>query len=179
MYPIHMQDGARGVGMGYHDFLETFHFVCREHIREGRARAFAFIFYDMGHGILSEALMQQGFLRLHDRTSTDITLFYLHSEALGLYGKDFNAKFMEILGIRNHARIPCMVFFRVIENSIQDVSIYHIDEKSPDSAVMVAELEQYVCEAIKELNAEGDISGLTSPLISLGSLIAKLRAFIA
>lgn len=181
VYPIQMQDGNRGIGMGYGQFLETFNSVCLEHIQNGRARAFAFLFYDMMHGVVREALEEAyGFQRLHDKTAKDVTLFYLHANAVDLHWQDFNLTFMEALGIEDQAQTPCMVFFRVIGENIEDVSIYAIDERSADPVLTVAELEQYVGEAIDKLNAEGDLSALTSigkSLASFGSLI-RLTEFL-
>jgi len=181
VYPIQMQDGNRGIGMGYGQFLEIFNSVCLEHIQRGRARAFAFVFYDMTHGVVREALKKDyGFQRLHDRTAKDVTLFYLHANAVSSHWQNFNLKFMEALGIEDQAQTPCMVFFHVTGENIENVSIYAIDERSTDPVLMVAELEQYVDEAINKLNAEGNLSALTSigkSLASFGSLI-RLAEFL-
>src|SRR3546814_13173971 len=81
-----MEDGHRGVGMGYEEFLDTFHSICAEHLEQGRARTFAFVFYDMSHHTIRNALKDaDGFNRLHDRTAKDVTLFYLHAEAVSLH----------------------------------------------------------------------------------------------
>lgn len=64
-----MQAGNRGIGMGYGQFVDTFESVCRKHLRDGKARAFAFVFYDMTHGVVRETLRQaHGFQRLHEKT---------------------------------------------------------------------------------------------------------------
>ena len=161
--------------MGYGQFVEAFESVCRKHLQEGRARAFAFVFYDMAHGVVHEALRQAGgFQRLHEKTGTDVTLFYLHDHAVDAHWRKFNLEFMAALGVENQAKTPCMVFFRVEGEDIEDVSIYAIDEKSTDPVLTVAELEQYVDEAIKNLNAEGDASAvafLGKALVQLGGLV--------
>ncbi|MCM2557473.1 hypothetical protein NDQ41_01995 [Alcaligenes faecalis] len=181
MYPIQMQVGNRGMGMGYDQFVKTFNSVCLEHKKCGRARAFAFLFYDMTHGVVREALKNAyGFQRLHDKTAKDVTLFYLHANAVSSHWQNFNRGFMEALGIEDQAQTPCMVFFNVTGENIEDVSIYAIDEKSTDPVLTVAELEQYVDEAINKLNAEGNFSALTSigkSLASFGSLI-RLTEFL-
>jgi hypothetical protein len=132
--------------------------------------------------VIRDALKKaDGFQRLHDKTGTDVTLFYLHADAVGSHSHNFNLRFMEALGIENQAQIPCMVFFRVNMENIEDVSIYAIDEKSTDPVLSVAELEQYVDEAINKLNAEGDLSALTligSSLSSFGSLM-KFVEFVS
>ena len=65
-----------------------------------------------------------------------------------------------------------MVFFRVHGEDIEDVSIYRIDEQTTDPVLVVAELELYVGDAIRRLNAEGNVSALSA----LGNLIAPIGA---
>ena len=173
MHPIQMQDGNRGIGMGYTGFINSFEAICQEHLHEGRARAFAFVFYDMTNGVVRQALRDaHGFRLLHQKTGKDITLFYLHDRAIEAHWHNFNKTFMEALGIEGQAMPPCMVFFRVHAESIEDVSIYRIDEQTTDPVLVVAELEHYVDDAIKRMNAEGDVSALSA----LGKLIAPVGA---
>lgn len=181
MHPIQMQEGNRGIGMGYEQFVGAFESVCHQHLKEGRARAFAFVFYDMTHGTVRDALSHaHGFQRLHDKTGKDVTLFYLHDRAVHAHWQRFNREFMAALGVDGQATTPCMVFFRVEDDAIVDVSIYEIDEESSDPVLTVAELEQYVEAALKGLNAEGDVSALTSvgaAVVKFGSLV-KLGEFL-
>lgn len=175
MYPIQMEDGDRGIGMGYGEFLETFQSILLAHLEQGRARIFAFIFYDLSHDIVREALKQaHGFNRLHDRTAKDVTLFYLHSEAVGSYGEGFNQRFMKLLGIEEQAEIPCMAFFRVFGDTIEAGAVSHIDVRSADPVLVIAELERYVGEAIDTLNSEGNMSGLLYPKKGILSLLQHL-----
>jgi len=175
MHPIQMQAGDRGIGMGYEEFVKRFEAICQEHLRDGRAKAFAFVFYDMTNGVVRKALREaDGFRLLHDKTGRDITLFYLHDLALDAHWRKFNKTFMETLGVDDQAEPPCMVFFRVHKDNIEDVSIYRIDEKTADPVLIVAELEQYVGDAIKRTNAEGDVSALSA----LGKLIAPIGTLV-
>lgn len=176
MHPIQMQAGNRGIGMGYNQFVETFQTVCSEHLKDGRARAFAFVFYDMSHGVVRDALRQaHGFYRLHEKTGKDVTLFYLHDQAVDAHWRSFNLAFMAALGITDQTTTPCMVFFRVSGGNIEDVSIYAIDGESNNPVLTVAELEQYVDDAVKKLNAEGDISALTSLAAAVVQLAGLLK----
>lgn len=185
MYPIQMQAGSRGIGMGYKDFVGQFEAICQEHLQEGRAQAFAFLFYDMTNGMVRRALREgHGFRLLHEKTDRDVTLFYLHDQAIDAHWRNFNQRFMATLGIEDQAKPPCMVFFRVHAGNIEDVSIYRIDEGSTDPILIVAELEQYVDDAIKRLKTEGDVSALTvlgkliapiGTLIKVGEFLLKLR----
>lgn len=185
MYPIQMQSGKRGIGMGYEGFVKAFASVCLEHQREGRARAFAFVFYDMNQGVVREALRDaHGFMRLHEKTGKDVTLFYLHDAAVDAHWQKFNLQFMKALGVEGQVSTPCMVFFRVAGEIIEDVSIYSVDEKSVDPVLTVAELEGYVDTAIANFNAQGGFSPLGAPgkaaakiggLIKVGEFLLKLK----
>lgn len=173
MHPIQMQEGDRGFGMGYTAFINRFEAICQEHLHDGRARAFAFVFYDMTNGVVRRALTDaHGFRLLHEKTGKDITLFYLHDRAIEAHWCDFNRTFMQALGVEGQAAPPCMVFFRVHGEDIEDVSIYCIDEQTTDPVLVAAELERYVDDAIKRLNDEGDVSALSA----LGGLIAPIGA---
>ena len=133
----------------------------------------AVVFYDMTNGVVRRALSDaQGFRLLHEKTGKDITLFYLHDRAIEAHWRSFNKTFMEALGVEEQAVPPCMVFFRVHGENIEDVSIYRIDEQTTDPVLVAAELEQYVDDAINRLNAEGDVSALSA----LGNLIARVGA---
>ncbi|MDP2093184.1 MAG: hypothetical protein Q8K50_04730 [Hydrogenophaga sp.] len=185
MYPIQMQEGSRGIGMGYTQFIEKFTKICRRYLSEGRARAFAFVFYDMGNSVVRRALSEaQGFQLLHERTGKDITLFYLHDSAVSAHWQNFNKEFMAALGVQNQAEPPCMVFFRVRGEQIEDVSIYNIDEQTQDPVLVTAELVQYVDDAIRKMNAEGNFSVLTdfskavapiSALFKVGEFLSRLK----
>lgn len=129
MHPIQMQEGNRWIGMGYTAFINRFEAICQDHLHEGRARAFAFVFYDMTHDVVRRALSDaQGFRLLHEKTGKDIMLFYLHERAIEAHWRSFNKTFMAALGVEDQAVPPCMVFFRVHGEDIEDVSIYRIED---------------------------------------------------
>jgi len=171
MYPIQMQEGSRGLGMGYGQFIETFNSICQEHLMNGRAKGFAFVFYDMSNGVVRRALQAaHSFQRLHDKSGRNITLFYLHDRAIEAHWREFNREFMAALGVEGQAEPPCIVFFRVFGEQIEDVSIYRIDERTDDPVLVAAELEQYVEDAIARMNTEGDASAL----FAMGKAIAPI-----
>lgn len=188
MHPIQMQEGPRGIGMGYSEFVARFEAICNDHLRRGRAKAFAFVFYDMTHGVVRRALREaHGFRVLHEKTAKDITLFYLHDLAVEAHWRHFNSAFMEALGVKGQAVPPCMVFFRVDGERIEDVSIYSIDDKTEDPVLVAAELEQYVDDFIARMNAEGDFSALTGlgkvfapigTIAKLGELLLRLKGAV-
>ena len=181
MYPVQKQEGTRGIGMGYMEFVEGFEALCQEHLRDRRARAFAFVFYNMENGIVRQALSQaHGFRLLHEKTGKDITLFYLHDSAVDEHCHKFNNNFMAALGVEEQAVPPCMVFFGVHGDQIEDVSIYVIDEQTQDPILVVAELEQYIDEATTKMNAQGNLAGISdwAKTIARITAVAKFSELI-
>lgn len=142
----------------------------------------------MTHGVVRQALHEtHGFRLLHEKSGKDITLFYLHDRAIEAHWRSFNQEFMAALGIEDQAEPPCMVFFRVLGEHIEDVSIYRIDEQTADPVLVVAELEQYLDDAVKRLNAEGGFSPLSglskvigpiAALTKVGELLLKLKGLL-
>lgn len=175
MYPIQMQAGNRGIGMGYGDFVSQFVRICEDHLHQGRARSFAFIFYDMKNGVVRRALREsEGFRQLHESSGNEITLFYLHDSAVKSHKASFNAKFMAALGVDEQVELPAIVFFRVGGGSIEDVSFRLIDAQCVDPVLVVAELVQYVEEAKKNMRSEGNIS----PLLDAGKAVIKTTGIL-
>lgn len=127
MIPIYEQGTGNGIGHGLKSFFERFDTICAEHVVAGRARAFAFIFYDFTDGPLRKILKNQGVFAKLDRLSgTDLSVFYLHTGTRHAV-EAFNAKFLAALGVEGQATLPCVVFFRVHETQIQDVEIAQLD----------------------------------------------------
>lgn len=166
MYTIFLdgkgRGGSRATGLGYGEFVETFEDICREHVRDKRARAFAFIFYDMINGPVRSALKSaRGFEILNEETDKDMTLFYLHSGAVDAYAGAFNQQFMQALNVADQVTSPCIVFFRVTGEEIDDISFRHIDDQTDDEHLIVEALRRDIADYIDEMNAEGDLSPLT------------------
>lgn len=165
MYTIFLDgkgNGARATGLGYSQFVETFDTICQEHVREKRARAFAFIFYDMNHGPVRSALKSaRGFEILNTETGKDVTLFYLHAGATELHANTFNLRFMRALGVAEQIALPCIVFFRVIADEIGDISFRCIDDQVDDEHLIIEAMRRDIAEYTTSINSEGDISPLT------------------
>lgn len=165
MYTIFLDGknrGSRATGLGYHEFVEAFESICREHSRDKRARAFAFIFYDMTNGPVRQALKSaRGFEILNMETGKDMTLFYLHAVADEPYINTFNQYFMQLLNIETQITPPCIVFFRVTEDEIGDISFRYIDDQTEEEHLIVEALRRDIAEYTTGINAEGDLSPLT------------------
>lgn len=127
MIPIYEQGTGRGIGHGLDSFLERFASICDEHLEQGRAKAFAFIFYDFTNDALRQILRDQGvFARLDRLAGTNLSIFYLHSGSAQAV-ESFNSYFFRELGIEEQASLPCVVFFRVHNGVVEDVEIAQLE----------------------------------------------------
>jgi hypothetical protein len=127
MIPIYEQGSGKGIGHSLRSFQARFDQICAEHLLEGRARSFAFIFYDFTDRELRRILKDEGAFAQLDRVSgTELSLFYLHTGTrAAVYS--FNAHFLSALGIEDQASLPCVVFFRVKEKEVVDIEIAELE----------------------------------------------------
>jgi len=127
MIPIYEQGTGKGIGHNLRSFQARFDQICAEHLAEGRARSFAFIFYDFTDAKLRQILKDQGVFAQLDRMSgTELSLFYLHTGSKAAIDS-FNTQFLSALGVKDQASLPCVVFFRVKEEKIIDVAIAQLE----------------------------------------------------
>ena len=127
MIPIYEQGTGNGIGHGLESFLGRFDSICAEHLVAGRARAFAFIFYDFTDNELRKILKNQGVFAKMDRLSgNSLSIFYLHRGTKHAVEK-FNETFLAALGVEGQAFPPCVVFFRAHEGEIEDIEIAQLD----------------------------------------------------
>lgn len=127
MIPIFEQGSGRGIGHGLDSFLARFDEICSAHLAQGRAKAFAFILYDFTNDSIQKILRNQGvFAQLDRLAGRDLSVFYLHAGTRRAI-EAFNAHFFSVLGVEDQATLPCVVFFRVDGESIEDVQIAALD----------------------------------------------------
>jgi len=127
MIPIYEQGSGHGIGHGLSSFLRRFDEICAEHLSKGRTKSFAFIFYDFTNQAIREVLKNQGVFAQLDRLSEkELSVFYLHAGTRAAI-EAFNAHFFSVLGIEGQATLPCAVFFRVSEGTIEDVEIAQLE----------------------------------------------------
>lgn len=127
MIPIYEQGSGNGIGHGLSSFLRRFDEICAEHLSNGRAKSFAFIFYDFTDQAIRTILNDQGVFTKLDRLSgKELSVFYLHAGTKTTVEK-FNAHFFSALVIEGQATLPCVVFFRVREGAIEDVEIAQLE----------------------------------------------------
>ncbi len=161
MIPIFEQREGRGQGLDYREFKFRFREICEEHLREKRARIFAFVFYNMTHGIVLDALRgAEGFKRLDETSGKDVSLFYLHNQAVDNYSNDFNQHFLAALNIENQAEPPCMVVFKFEDGSFVDGTILQLDHLNNDATTVANEMVHFLQSAIESRNREGDLSAI-------------------
>lgn len=127
MIPIYEQGSGNGIGHGLQSFLQRFDEICADHLAGGRAKSFAFIFYDFTDQPIRKILKNQGVFAQLDRLSgKELSVFYLHAGTKDSV-EAFNAGFFNALGIEGRATLPCVVFFRVQEGAVEDVKIAQLE----------------------------------------------------
>lgn len=166
--------------MGYQEFVNEFIDICEQHVQNGRARAFAFIFYDSKQNTLYDALNSAGgFKSLNDASGTHLTIFYLNTEENKAVSRKFNKRFRKALNIQDIAHPPCIVFFRIHAGNLEDIEPHSINAEQKPHFV-VTQLESTIRDYISRLNQQGDFSALPRPLeiIAIVSLVASLKALL-
>lgn len=181
MFTVYLQGASRGTGMGYEEFVANFERICDQHVEDKRARAFAFVFYNMNDGVVREALKSaNGFQILNQELGRDLTLFYLHDDAKAPQANAFNKHFFRALNIKSGQASPsCIVFFRVSEKKIDDILVRQIDVDTAEPHAVTEEMRRYVADYIETMNEEGDLSGITwiPKLLFVKALKAALERF--
>ncbi|WP_156481402.1 hypothetical protein [Microbulbifer thermotolerans] len=124
---IFEQGSGKGIGHSADSFLERFHEISVDHIKSGRAKALAFVFYDFHDREFKQILKDHGVFSQLDRLSgNDLSVFYLHSGSDRLL-KMFNETLMDALGVNEKAHTPCVVFCRTSSDGFTDISVARLD----------------------------------------------------
>ena len=127
MIPIFEQGQGKGIGHSLRSFRERFDKICSEHIHAGRAKAFAFIFYDFTDQHLKRLLKDQGVFVQLDRLAGDkLSIFFLHTGSRRSV-EAFNQQFLSQLGIAESVTLPAVVFFKVKEGELTDIAVVELD----------------------------------------------------
>jgi hypothetical protein len=127
MIPIYEQGRGRGIGYTLDSFVDRFDAICREHVEGKRAKAFAFIFYDFRDQDIRQVIKDQGvFTKLDRLAGTNLSIFYLNMGRKNTITK-FNDEFLSKLEVTDKARPPCVVFFKLEKDRIEDVAVAQLD----------------------------------------------------
>ncbi len=127
MIPIFEQGDGKGIGLTLDAFIERLEELCELHLSEGRAKAFAFVFYNVKDRSLRQILRDRGVFAQMDRLcGRGLSLFYLHSGGERTI-KRFNHEFLSRLGLESGISLPCVVFFRMDQGSCTDISVAQLD----------------------------------------------------
>ncbi len=120
---------GKGIGLSLESFSRRFSELCEQHLRDRRARAFAFIFYDFYDGDFRRVLEDQGVFTKLDRLSGDkLGIFYLHSGSKDTVER-FNSRFAARVGLDGQLILPCMVFFKVKQTEITDLQAVNLESR--------------------------------------------------
>lgn len=129
MIPIYEQGKGQGIGHHVTGFNERFDDICNEHLRSGRAKAFAFIFYDFEDRDFRSLLKDTGFFVKLDRLAgSDLSIFFLHARERRTIDA-FNRKFLEVLKVPA-ASLPCITFFRLDEGLVKELQVVPLENAS-------------------------------------------------
>ncbi len=108
MIPIYEQGCENGIGHGLSSFIRRFDQICTEHLSKGRAKSFAFIFYDFTDQAIRKILTNQGvFAQLGRLSGKELSVFYLHAGTEATV-KAFNAHFLARSVSKVRPRFPAL-----------------------------------------------------------------------
>lgn len=178
MFPIHLREGSHGIGMDYREFIERFYAICQKHMDEKRAKSFAFIFCNMGNGAVIRALdSQQGFTTLNTASDHDMTVFYLHAKSAQHLTPSFNSQFLNLLNVADQAVSPCIVFFEVYRDSIENVEIQPIDDRLGRDYLIIEQMRRLIAQRINSDKQASPVNPL-AVVVSLLAFVSNLRGAI-
>jgi|ERR1043166_2479018 hypothetical protein len=127
MIPIFEQGKGQGIGHTVDSFYRRFEEICREHLKAGKAKAFAFIFYDFLDRDLKTLLKDQGVFSQLDRLAGHkLSIFFLHTASRSTV-EAFNQEFLAALGIPETVGLPTVVFFKLREDDLTDVAVVELN----------------------------------------------------
>jgi hypothetical protein len=149
MYPIYERAMRSGIGLELESFIVRFEEICRQHVAQNRASAFAFIFYDFDSSEAIQSILGtfETFTELDRLAGRDLSIFYLNTGKKKAI-KKFNSEFLDRLQLENTVNIPCVVFFKYAENGIYDIEIAQLDRLTLERGFhyLYVTIERYIEE---------------------------------
>ncbi|MBS0533648.1 MAG: hypothetical protein JSR72_06290 [Proteobacteria bacterium] len=151
MIPIFEQGNGKGIGHLLDTFTKRFDQICAQHLKDRRAKAFAFVFYDFNDRHIKTILRDQGvFTQLDRLAGKELSIFFLHTGTRHAV-RQFNETFLKQLGLEE-AKPPCVVFFKLSEGKAIDVSLASLE--STDLFHGFKELHDVIASYLNTSNAE-------------------------
>jgi hypothetical protein len=146
MVPIE-EAGGRGIGHNLDTFITRFDEITAKHLRDKRALAFAFVFYDFSDSAARAILKDRGvFAKLDRLAGTKLSIFYMHQGSKRAVNA-FNREFLAKLQVVDTVRLPAIVFFKVGEDRIYDIAVAELE--SLDLIHGLSELETVIVQYIQ------------------------------
>jgi hypothetical protein len=126
MFPVIQNNKEHGEGMDFGTFITRFDDIVSTHMETGRAKAFAFIFYDFYNENLWR-ILTDGYQDLDRLSGKDLTIFDFNSTSREDI-RNFNNVAANPYIIKEPLTLPCVVFFKVIDREVSEVQIVHLFE---------------------------------------------------
>jgi hypothetical protein len=135
MYAVYGPDMHRGETVD--EFALHFARTCREHLAAGRAKEFAFIFWNFRDGITEHIVLNDDMNReLHIVSGDQMTIFFLRSGHEPT-AEHFNEMFMGRLGLDPDQELPCAVFFSMQGATARQIEVVAFKEDWVDGYVQL------------------------------------------
>ncbi|SEW34327.1 hypothetical protein SAMN05428988_4109 [Chitinophaga sp. YR573] len=175
MIPIFEQGQGEGIGHSFDTFLTRFIAICEEHLKNGRAKAFAFILYDFHDSAIKQVLRSQGgFARLDRLAGHDLSVFYLHSDNKRQLNA-FNDIFLHMFDILPAQNLPFVLFFKLVDRDAVDVEIAELEQSNIMFAFdeLYQKMEDYI-DKLKNDDTKNDHR--SSKFLCLYQFVKKIAA---
>jgi hypothetical protein len=129
MNPVWEQGKDKDIGYEFDHLIARFIEICREHRSTGRAKSFAFIFYDLRDETFSKVINDGAtFTRLDRLSGENLTVFYLDRHSLSTIDS-FNETFGLLFDVPGDTRLPYILFFSFDNDDVDHIRIRELPEK--------------------------------------------------
>ena len=152
MMPIFEAGKGKGIGHSFDTFLRRFIEICEDHLKNGRAKAFAFILYDFHDETIRNILKNQGgFARLDRLSGHELSVFYLDSVNKHQI-RSFNEIFLKLFDIPAYKKTPIVFFFKIVDGDAREIEIIELEQDNLLFAFeeLYSVIESYVKKLKKE-----------------------------
>jgi len=129
MNPIYETGKGHGIGHSLDSFKSRFVDICEEHLKDRKAKSFAFIFYKPENQEIIEILHNPGALMQLDRISgKTLSVFYFQGFNQALQ-ESFNDVFLKAFKINNCHNLPFILFFNVVDSEVTNIEVIELQQQ--------------------------------------------------